>query len=155
MPFPDLTELCLPSSYFDGDDPPEPQNIVKVPKIEPKEEKQENKDESGASVKEELNETDLEYLFQDVGRIPSLDEELKKDQKKKNDNARYLDMLVRQIFFLLILDTFANGLALLWHFLFQKFREKLPSYGMREVNITFCDCCLCINRVCMCMNGMF
>ncbi|XP_026143566.1 ATP-dependent DNA/RNA helicase DHX36 [Carassius auratus] len=93
-------------SYFDGDDPPEPQNIVKVPKIEPKEEKQENKDESGASVKEELNETDLEYLFQDVGRIPSLDEELKKDQKKKNDNARYLDML--------------------------KFREKLPSYGMRE-----------------------
>uniref|UniRef100_A0A8C2FVD3 RNA helicase n=1 Tax=Cyprinus carpio TaxID=7962 RepID=A0A8C2FVD3_CYPCA len=45
-----------------------------------------------ASVKEELNETDLEFLFQDVGRIPSLDEELKKDQKKKTDNARYLDM---------------------------------------------------------------
>uniref|UniRef100_A0A8C2FZE7 RNA helicase n=1 Tax=Cyprinus carpio TaxID=7962 RepID=A0A8C2FZE7_CYPCA len=39
-----------------------------------------------------LNETDLEFLFQDVGRIPSLDEELKKDQKKKTDNARYLDM---------------------------------------------------------------
>uniref|UniRef100_A0A8C2H583 RNA helicase n=1 Tax=Cyprinus carpio TaxID=7962 RepID=A0A8C2H583_CYPCA len=93
-------------SYFDGDDPPEPQNIVKVPKIEPKEEKQENEDELGASVKEELNDTDLEYLFQDVVRIPSLDEELKKDQQKKKDNARYLDML--------------------------KFREKLPSYGMRE-----------------------
>uniref|UniRef100_A0A8C1MEJ6 ATP-dependent DNA/RNA helicase DHX36 n=1 Tax=Cyprinus carpio TaxID=7962 RepID=A0A8C1MEJ6_CYPCA len=99
-------KLCLPSSYFDGDDPPEPQNIVKVPKIEPKEEKQENEDELGASVKEELNDTDLEYLFQDVVRIPSLDEELKKDQQKKKDNARYLDML--------------------------KFREKLPSYGMRE-----------------------
>uniref|UniRef100_A0A9J8ANL9 RNA helicase n=1 Tax=Cyprinus carpio carpio TaxID=630221 RepID=A0A9J8ANL9_CYPCA len=99
-------KLCLPSSYFDGDDPPEPQNIVKVPKIEPKEEKQENEDELGASVKEELNDTDLEYLFQDVVRIPSLDEELKKDKQKKKDNARYLDML--------------------------KFREKLPSYGMRE-----------------------
>ncbi len=94
MCFPDLTELCLPSSYFDGDDPPEPQNIIKVSKIEPKEEKHEN--ELGASVKEELKETDLEYLFQEVGRIPSLDEELKKDKKKKNDNARYLDMLVRR-----------------------------------------------------------
>uniref|UniRef100_A0A673N6M6 RNA helicase n=1 Tax=Sinocyclocheilus rhinocerous TaxID=307959 RepID=A0A673N6M6_9TELE len=94
------------SGYFDGDDPPEPQNIVKVPKIEPKEEKQENEDELGASVKEELDDTDLEYLFQDVVRIPSLDEELKKDLQKKKDNARYLDML--------------------------KFREKLPSYGMRE-----------------------
>ncbi|KAL0168449.1 hypothetical protein M9458_036671, partial [Cirrhinus mrigala] len=78
--------------YFDGDDPPELQNI-KVPKIEPKAEKQENEDELGASVKEELNDTDLEYLFQDVVRIPSLDEELKKDQQKKKDNARYLDML--------------------------------------------------------------
>ncbi|CAM4578649.1 unnamed protein product [Leuciscus chuanchicus] len=91
-------------SYFDGDDPPESQNIVKVPKIEPKEEKWEN--ELGANVKEELNDADLEYLFQDVVRKPSLDEELKKDQEKKKDNARYIDML--------------------------KFREKLPSYGMRE-----------------------
>ncbi|XP_077104242.1 ATP-dependent DNA/RNA helicase DHX36 isoform X2 [Siphateles boraxobius] len=91
-------------SYFDGDDPPEPQNIVKVPKFEPKEEKRE--DELGANVKEELNDADLEYLFQDVVRTPSLDEELKKDQEKKKDNARYIDML--------------------------KFREKLPSYGMRE-----------------------
>ncbi|XP_051727334.1 ATP-dependent DNA/RNA helicase DHX36 [Ctenopharyngodon idella] len=91
-------------SYFDGDEPPEPQNIVKVPKIEPKEEKQE--DELGANVKEDLNDTDLEYLFQDVVRTPSLDEELKKDQEKKKDNARYIDML--------------------------KFRQKLPSYGMRE-----------------------
>uniref|UniRef100_A0A671QRK0 ATP-dependent DNA/RNA helicase DHX36 n=1 Tax=Sinocyclocheilus anshuiensis TaxID=1608454 RepID=A0A671QRK0_9TELE len=82
------------------------QNIVKVPKIEPKEEKQENEDELGASVKEELDDTDLEYLFQDVVRIPSLDEELKRDLQKKKDNARYLDML--------------------------KFREMLPSYGMRE-----------------------
>ncbi|XP_067245956.1 ATP-dependent DNA/RNA helicase DHX36 [Chanodichthys erythropterus] len=91
-------------SYFDGDDPPEPQNIVKVPKIEPKEEKRE--DELVANVKEDLNDTDLEYLFQDVVRTPSLDEELKKDQEKKKDNARYIDML--------------------------KFRQKLPSYGMRE-----------------------
>uniref|UniRef100_A0A8C1QYB2 ATP-dependent DNA/RNA helicase DHX36 n=1 Tax=Cyprinus carpio TaxID=7962 RepID=A0A8C1QYB2_CYPCA len=100
-----ITQL-LNSVQRDANDPPEPQNIVKVPKIEPKEEKQENEDELGASVKEELNDTDLEYLFQDVVRIPSLDEELKKDQQKKKDNARYLDML--------------------------KFREKLPSYGMRE-----------------------
>uniref|UniRef100_A0A673NDV9 ATP-dependent DNA/RNA helicase DHX36 n=1 Tax=Sinocyclocheilus rhinocerous TaxID=307959 RepID=A0A673NDV9_9TELE len=75
------------------EEPSEPQNIVKVPKIEPKEEKQENEDELGASVKEELDDTDLEYLFQDVVRIPSLDEELKKDLQKKKDNARYLDML--------------------------------------------------------------
>ncbi len=94
MCFPDLTELCLLFSYFDGDDPPEPQSIIKVSTIEPKEEKHEN--ELGASVKEELKETDLEYLFQEVGRIPSMDEELKKDKKKKNDNARYLDMLVRR-----------------------------------------------------------
>lgn len=86
--------MCLHSSYFDGDDPPEPQNIVKVPKIEPKEEKQE--DELGANVKEELNDADLEYLFQDVVRTPSLDEELKKNLEKKKDNARYIDMLVRQ-----------------------------------------------------------
>uniref|UniRef100_A0A672P7A2 RNA helicase n=1 Tax=Sinocyclocheilus grahami TaxID=75366 RepID=A0A672P7A2_SINGR len=93
-------------SWRGKEEPSEPQNIVKVPKIEPKEEKQENEDELGASVKEELDDTDLEYLFQDVVRIPSLDEELKKDLQKKKDNARYLDML--------------------------KFREKLPSYGMRE-----------------------
>ncbi|KAI2653722.1 ATP-dependent DNA/RNA helicase DHX36 [Labeo rohita] len=92
-------------SYFDGDDPPELQNI-KVPKIEPKAEKPENEDELVASVKEDVNDTDLEYLFQDVVRIPSLDEKLKKDQQKKKDNASYLDML--------------------------KFREKLPSYEMRE-----------------------
>lgn len=96
LSFPELclTKLCLHSSYFDGDDPPEPQNIVKVPKIEPKEEKRE--DEVVANVKEDLNDTDLEYLFQDVVRTPSLDEELKKDQEKKKDNARYTDMLVRQ-----------------------------------------------------------
>lgn len=96
LSFPELClkKLCLHSSYFDGDEPPEPQNIVKVPKIEPKEEKQE--DELGANVKEDLNDTDLEYLFQDVVRTPSLDEELKKDQEKKKDNARYIDMLVRQ-----------------------------------------------------------
>lgn len=88
--------MCLHSSYFDGDDIPEPQNIVKVPKIEPKEEKREDK--LGANVKEDLNDTALEYLFQDLVQTPSLDEELKKDQERKKDNARYIDMLVRQIF---------------------------------------------------------
>ncbi|XP_067275989.1 ATP-dependent DNA/RNA helicase DHX36 [Pseudorasbora parva] len=99
-----VKEEPIGHSYFDGEDPPEPQNTVKVPKIEPKEEKRE--DERGANVKEDPNYADLEYLFQDVLRKPSLDEELKKDLEKKKDNARYIDML--------------------------KFREKLPSYGMRE-----------------------
>lgn len=117
---------------------------MKVPKIEPKEEKQE--DELGANVKEDLNDTDLEYLFQDVVRTPSLDEELKKDQEKKKDNARYIDMLVRQknIYQNFMCQkkkkcSFAHNFVLMRHFLFQKFRQKLPSYGMREVNVTFCD----------------
>lgn len=81
-------------SYFDGDDPPDdPQIVLKVPKIEPKEERQE--EESGASVKKELPDTDLDYLFQYVVQKPSLDEELKEDLQKKRDNHRYIDMLVR------------------------------------------------------------
>ncbi|XP_051512420.1 ATP-dependent DNA/RNA helicase DHX36-like [Myxocyprinus asiaticus] len=91
-------------SYFDGDDPPQSQNVVKVSKIEPKEEKQEA--ELGANVKKEPYNLDLEYLSQHVVRKPSLDEELKNDQQKKRENPKYLDML--------------------------KFREKLPSYGMKE-----------------------
>lgn len=93
-------------SYFDGDDPLETQNIMPLPNVEPKDEKQKDEIKSRASLKEELNETNLEYLLQDVVRIPSLDEELKIDQQKKEDNAAYIEML--------------------------KFREKLPSYGMRE-----------------------
>ncbi|XP_005159264.3 ATP-dependent DNA/RNA helicase DHX36 isoform X1 [Danio rerio] len=93
-------------SYFDGDDPVETQNIMPLPKVEPKDEKQEDAIKSRASLKEELNETNLEYLLQDVVQIPFLDEELKKDQQKKEDNAAYIEML--------------------------KFRKKLPSYGMRE-----------------------
>lgn len=100
-----VKEEPVSHSYFDGDDPPDdPEIILKVPKIEPKEERQE--DESGSSVRGELTDTDLDYLFQYVVQKPSLDEELKKDLQKKRDNHRYNDML--------------------------KFREKLPSYGMRE-----------------------
>uniref|UniRef100_A0A8C1VF97 RNA helicase n=1 Tax=Cyprinus carpio TaxID=7962 RepID=A0A8C1VF97_CYPCA len=32
--------------------------------------------------------------------------------------------------------------------------EKLPSYGMREVNVTFCDCCLCMYSISMCMDDI-
>ncbi|KAG9273415.1 ATP-dependent RNA helicase DHX36 [Astyanax mexicanus] len=88
-------------SYFDGDDPPEQQEqqTFKVPKIEPKEEVR-------MRVKEEPGAKDLEYLFQDVVRKPTLDAELQSDLENKRENSKYLDML--------------------------KFREKLPSYSMRE-----------------------
>nr|XP_055030353.1 ATP-dependent DNA/RNA helicase DHX36 [Misgurnus anguillicaudatus] len=100
-----VKEEPVSHSYFDGDDPPDvPEIVLKVPKIEPKEERRE--DESGASVREDLTDTELDYLFQYVVQKPSLDEELKEDLQKKRDNHRYKDML--------------------------KFREKLPSYGMRE-----------------------
>lgn len=67
---------------------------MRLPKTEPKEEKQEH--ELGASVKTGLQDTDLQYLCHYVERKPSLDEELKKDLQEKKDNQRYLDMLVRQ-----------------------------------------------------------
>lgn len=88
-------------SYFDGDDPPEQkeQQTVKVAKIEPKEEVK-------IRVKEEPGARDLEYLFQDVVRKPTLDAELQRDLENKRENSKYLEML--------------------------KFREKLPSYSMRE-----------------------
>ncbi|XP_053479622.1 LOW QUALITY PROTEIN: ATP-dependent DNA/RNA helicase DHX36 [Ictalurus furcatus] len=101
-------------SYFDGDDPPEqPQKTVKVAKIESvkvKEEeaeiKTEVKEEIKTEVKEERVDRDLEYLVQEIDRKPSLDEELKSELQSKRQNAKYLEMLT--------------------------FREKLPSYSMRE-----------------------
>lgn len=90
-------------SYFDGD-PPESQNHLRLTKTEPKKEKREH--ELGASVKTGHSGMDLQYLCHYVERKPSLDEELKEDLQKKTDNQRYLDML--------------------------KFREKLPSYEMKE-----------------------
>ena len=38
---------------------------------------------------------DLEYLFQDIIRKPTLDQELKKDLQLKRADSKYLDMLVR------------------------------------------------------------
>lgn len=38
---------------------------------------------------------DLEYLFQDIIRKPTLDQELKKDLQRKRAESKYLDMLVR------------------------------------------------------------
>ncbi|KAM9481624.1 ATP-dependent DNA/RNA helicase DHX36 [Clarias gariepinus] len=97
-------------SYFDGDEPPEepreePRKTVKVAKIEAVKVKEEEP-EIKTDVKEQCTERDLEYLMQEIERKPSLDEELKSDLKSKRQNPRYLDML--------------------------RFREKLPSYGMRE-----------------------
>ncbi|KAL6479481.1 hypothetical protein MHYP_G00129140 [Metynnis hypsauchen] len=95
-------------SYFDGDDPPEQQQQpVKVTKIEPKVERETEKEETKMKVEEEeLNGRDLEYLFQDLVQKPSLDAELRSDFQAKLENSKYLQML--------------------------KFREKLPSYGMKE-----------------------
>ncbi|KAL2095688.1 hypothetical protein ACEWY4_007836 [Coilia grayii] len=55
---------------------------------------------------EMIGSKDLEYLFQDIVRKPDLDQELKKDLQMKRTDSKFLDML--------------------------KFREKLPSYGMRK-----------------------
>ncbi|XP_061072656.1 ATP-dependent DNA/RNA helicase DHX36 isoform X3 [Conger conger] len=77
-------------SYFDGEEPPP--EAVKMT--------------SPAEVKEAVKDKDLEYLFQDILRESSLDQELKRDLLKKRDNPKYTEML--------------------------KFREKLPSYKMKE-----------------------
>ncbi|XP_017564513.1 ATP-dependent DNA/RNA helicase DHX36 [Pygocentrus nattereri] len=94
-------------SYFDGDDPAEQQQKpVKVTKIEPKVERETEREEMKRKVEEDPNDRDLEYLFQDLVQKPSLDAELRSDFQAKLENSKYLEML--------------------------KFREKLPSYGMRE-----------------------
>ncbi|XP_066565587.1 ATP-dependent DNA/RNA helicase DHX36 [Amia ocellicauda] len=54
----------------------------------------------------DINDRDLEYLFQDIVRDASLDQEIKRDLQKKRSDPKFLEML--------------------------KFREKLPSYGMRR-----------------------
>ncbi|XP_006637568.1 ATP-dependent DNA/RNA helicase DHX36 [Lepisosteus oculatus] len=54
----------------------------------------------------EVNDHDLEYLFQDIVRDSSLDQQLKRDLQRKKTDPKYLEML--------------------------KFREKLPSYSMRK-----------------------
>ncbi|XP_060734335.1 ATP-dependent DNA/RNA helicase DHX36 [Tachysurus vachellii] len=91
-------------SYFDGEGPSEElQKTVKVAKIEAvKEEDIEIK----TKIKQEHVDRDLEYLVQEISRKPSLDEELKSDLQDKRQNSKYLEMLT--------------------------FREKLPSYSMRE-----------------------
>ncbi|KAF7698822.1 hypothetical protein HF521_003564 [Silurus meridionalis] len=95
-------------SYFDGDDPPEElQQTMKVAKMESVKVKVEKEEpELMTSVREKRVDRDLEYLVQEISRNPSLDEELEKDLQSKRQNSKYLDMLM--------------------------FREKLPSYNMRE-----------------------
>ncbi|KAK1785374.1 hypothetical protein P4O66_018755 [Electrophorus voltai] len=103
-------EAACGHSYFDGDDPPEgPQKMGKVVEMEPdKKQKQEQEEEKEVKMKAKVEprERDLEYLFQDLVRKPALDVELKSDFQAKAENPKYLEML--------------------------KFRETLPSYGMRE-----------------------
>lgn len=77
------------------------------PPKEAPEVKSESKEMKRESREQDLiMDKDLEYLFQDIVRKPNLDQELMKDLQLKRANSKYLDML--------------------------KFREKLPSYGMRE-----------------------
>ncbi|TRZ01981.1 hypothetical protein DNTS_024156 [Danionella cerebrum] len=96
-----VKEEPMGHSYFDGDEPPKSQIDVKVPKME-----SESENEYEELPREDQDKRDLEYLLQDLMRIPSLDEELVKDQQKKINSSRYLEML--------------------------RFRENLPSYKMRE-----------------------
>ncbi|XP_008298318.1 ATP-dependent DNA/RNA helicase DHX36 [Stegastes partitus] len=67
-----------------------------------------DEDDQEEEEKEKLirKDRDLEYLFQEVVRDRSLDDDLKRDLQSKTSNPKYREML--------------------------KFREKLPSYGKKE-----------------------
>uniref|UniRef100_A0A8C9WRI4 RNA helicase n=1 Tax=Scleropages formosus TaxID=113540 RepID=A0A8C9WRI4_SCLFO len=84
-----LIQTSPHGSYFDGEEPPK-----EAPPAERKEVKETPKDRS------------LEFLFQELVRNSTLDQELKRDLQSKRSDQKYLEML--------------------------KFREKLPSYGMKE-----------------------
>uniref|UniRef100_A0AAR2IWB3 ATP-dependent DNA/RNA helicase DHX36 n=1 Tax=Pygocentrus nattereri TaxID=42514 RepID=A0AAR2IWB3_PYGNA len=85
---------ALPYHYFDGDDPAEQQQKpVKVTKIEPKVERETEREEMKRKVEEDPNDRDLEYLFQDLVQKPSLDAELRSDFQAKLENSKYLEML--------------------------------------------------------------
>lgn len=73
--------------------------VAKIESVKVKEEeaeiKTEVKEEIKTEVKEERVDRDLEYLVQEIDRKPSLDEELKSELQSKRQNAKYLEMLVR------------------------------------------------------------
>uniref|UniRef100_A0A6Q2YW51 ATP-dependent DNA/RNA helicase DHX36 n=1 Tax=Esox lucius TaxID=8010 RepID=A0A6Q2YW51_ESOLU len=73
------------------------------PKEAPKVEPQEERTETEQIGKDK----DLEYLFQEVVRENALDQQLKRDLERKRADSKYLEML--------------------------KFREKLPSFGKKEL----------------------
>ncbi|XP_076002054.1 ATP-dependent DNA/RNA helicase DHX36 [Genypterus blacodes] len=100
----------------------------KLPHVVPKDEPPDEWDDDGEAQQQqqqqvELEERprrnlkDVEYLFQEVTRDSSLDERLKRDLQNKRSDSKYNDML--------------------------KFREKLPSFGMREELVELINC----NRV--------
>ncbi|XP_008307701.1 ATP-dependent DNA/RNA helicase DHX36 [Cynoglossus semilaevis] len=123
-------------SYFDGDLPEEQKRKIKseeddkelgldqrktalrshgqsspAVKEEPpdtweEDDKDELQQEKEKKERHRYNDKDLEFLFQEVVRDCSLDDDLRQDLQNKRSDPRYREML--------------------------KFREKLPSYGKRE-----------------------
>uniref|UniRef100_A0A8C9T4K2 ATP-dependent DNA/RNA helicase DHX36 n=1 Tax=Scleropages formosus TaxID=113540 RepID=A0A8C9T4K2_SCLFO len=78
-------------SYFDGEEPPK-----EAPPAERKEVKETPKDRS------------LEFLFQELVRNSTLDQELKRDLQSKRSDQKYLEMLVRRCYLELVQLIRAN-----------------------------------------------
>nr|XP_046245263.1 ATP-dependent DNA/RNA helicase DHX36 isoform X2 [Scatophagus argus] len=116
--------------YFDGDEPEEDKQMIKLKSEDEEEEvssgqKKSQRNSSAAVDKDEppdkwdeeeeeeekkedlrRRDKDVEFLFHEVVRDSSLDDQLKRDLQGKKSDLKYKEML--------------------------KFREKLPSYGKKE-----------------------
>uniref|UniRef100_A0A8C4E6C3 RNA helicase n=1 Tax=Dicentrarchus labrax TaxID=13489 RepID=A0A8C4E6C3_DICLA len=82
-------------------------NSVQIAKDEPPDTWDEEEQQVEEKEKPRWKDKDVEFLFQEVVRDSSLDDRLKRDLQSKKSDPKYKEML--------------------------KFREKLPSYGKREL----------------------
>ncbi|OXB73433.1 UNVERIFIED_CONTAM: hypothetical protein H355_015161 [Colinus virginianus] len=92
-------------SWWSGDE--EGDTPEQPPKVKPSAEKAEKAPVKRRPILEKtFLDRDVEYLFEKNDQDTELDEQLKEDLRKKKSDPRYIEM--------------------------QRFREKLPSYGMRQ-----------------------
>ncbi|OXB63147.1 hypothetical protein ASZ78_000379 [Callipepla squamata] len=92
-------------SWWSGDE--EGDTPEQPPKVKPSAEKAEKAPAKRRPILEKtFLDRDVEYLFEKNDQDTELDEQLKEDLRKKKSDPRYIEM--------------------------QRFREKLPSYGMRQ-----------------------
>lgn len=85
----------------------------------------------------ERKDKDLEFLFQEVQRNGSLDDQLKRELQEKKSEPKYKEMLVSS--YLLKPEkrrpTCSEKPCFDCFVFIQQFREKLPSYGKKEVSL--------------------